>query len=592
MFPNSDNFGSERNTHTKSLRSEAVSTVGWGLVGLRLIGAITVGATSTVVIGWLLHLRTVTSLLPGLPSMKFNTAAGLGLLGLTLVLLTIKPPNRRSANWPDRVALILSLLVWSVAALTCLQIILERSFGIDELLVKDWLSRSGLERDHPGRMSPATAVSLLLLSSALAACSVRIQRKVTIAILRTSACAAAGIGTVTGLSMLMTQHHLANFQFFSTMALHTAWLTCLLGIATLGLGKARLSQTRENDQRSRTRGGLWLAVSVALALAAGLVITTIEAQRASTQEHEAGQARFDHLSDLVVAEATRRVYLPVYGLKGGRGMYAASDDITRENFRDYVESRDLPSEFPGTIGIGFIKKVIRDDLDTFLMNERSDDAPDFRIKTSGDYDTLYPIVYIDPLEANRPAWGYDVGSEFNRRAAVERAIRTGEPTLTARLSLVQDEQVRPGFLFLVPVYQNGSPTSTEEERTQSLRGIIYSAMVIDRIFDGVLDIAEDGLGYRVFEGLTNSDESLLHEDLGYPPRADGSPDNSLHRSRFSRLNQVAAGGRLWTIETMSTPKFESTAITSQSPTIALYGLILSTVVACFVWVMGHKSQSH
>src|SRR5690606_440980 len=44
----------------------------------------------------------------------------------------------------------------------------------------------------------------------------------------------------------------------------------------------------------------------------------------------------------------------------------------------------------------------------------------------------------------------------------------------------------------------------------------------------------------------------------------------------------------WTIETMSTPKFESTAITSQSPTIALYGLILSTVVACFVWVMGHS----
>ena len=70
--------------------------------------------------------------------------------------------------------------------------------------------------------------------------------------------------------------------------------------------------------------------------------------------------------------------------------FAASEKVSRTEFADYVFSRDLPVEFPGVRGFGFIERVDRDELDAFLQRERQDDAPEFAVRSLGDnqHDTL------------------------------------------------------------------------------------------------------------------------------------------------------------------------------------------------------------
>ena len=203
----------------------------------------------------------------------------------------------------------------------------------------------------------------------------------------------------------------------------------------------------------------WLLIGSILALGLclswwGLVLV---------EKHYQGKAdqNFGRLADHLFREVRRRVQVPVYGMHGARGVFAASQRVTREEFAAYVASRDLADEFPGILGFGFIERVPREDLPAFIAGARADSAPDFTVRTSGDLAVLYPIKYIYPRERNLAAEGYDVGAEAHRREACERAARTGQPSLTARISLVQDTRHSAGFLYLVPIYRNGASTKTE-----------------------------------------------------------------------------------------------------------------------------------
>jgi CHASE1-domain containing sensor protein len=167
------------------------------------------------------------------------------------------------------------------------------------------------------------------------------------------------------------------------------------------------------------------------ALVMGLGLTTLVFVNFDTGQAERTALHFDRLAERLTAEFERRLNLPLYGLKGVRGVYATSKSVERLEFRSYVEPRSLAREFPGTLGFGFIQRVARDDLAAFVAAERADHAPDFAVSTASTARDLYIVKLIEPLEGNRAVVGFDVGSDPVRRSAVERAVRTGEPTTPA-----------------------------------------------------------------------------------------------------------------------------------------------------------------
>ena len=113
-------------------------------------------------------------------------------------------------------------------------------------------------------------------------------------------------------------------------------------------------------------------ILAALTLIAGLILTAIGVSQAYENNADEARFQFDRLSERLSAAVQRRMNQPVYGLKGARGIYAASQSVERLEFRAYAESRDLPGEFPGATGFGFIQRVMREDLDRFVAAERAD----------------------------------------------------------------------------------------------------------------------------------------------------------------------------------------------------------------------------
>ena len=188
-------------------------------------------------------------------------------------------------------------------------------------------------------------------------------------------------------------------------------------------------------------------VMTAAAQLLGLAVTGIGVAWQLQSISAAAQEKFERRAERIERDIRRNFALAVYGLNGLRGVLAADGRVTRSQFRAWVESRDLPAEFPGVRGFGFIERVKREDLESFIAAQRADGRPEFAVETAGNAPDLYVVKYIEPSASNRSSPGKDVWREAVRREAAERAARTGSPALSGSIQLALDDKRGPGFLL-------------------------------------------------------------------------------------------------------------------------------------------------
>jgi len=108
---------------------------------------------------------------------------------------------------------------------------------------------------------------------------------------------------------------------------------------------------------------------------------------------------------------------------------------------------------------------------------RAEGFADYAITPPGERAQYSSIVYIEPFTGrNLKAFGYDMFAEPVRGLAMARARDSGEPALTGRVTLVQEDEqnAQPGFLMYVPVYRKDQPTASVEQRRAALLGFTYS----------------------------------------------------------------------------------------------------------------------
>lgn len=292
-------------------------------------------------------------------------------------------------------------------------------------------------------------------------------------------------------------------------------------------------------------------------LIAGLTITGYVALKVEKIAERNDHNRFMILTERLSNEVTRRVRQFDYGLRGARALWPASNEVTRGDFGAMVRDRDLPNEFRGSTGLGFIRRVPRDQVDAFLQHTRADGAPGFTIKTAGDDPYLYIIEYLFPEEINRSAIGYDIGSDPVRRVAAERAMLTGKSALTAPITLLQAAGEGAGFLIYYPVYEKNTNPETEEERRQYLVGWTYMPIVASRILDGVTAHIENQLDFEVFHGREKTKKDLIFDADHHLEHSSKNQftDADYTGRHYTHTCQIQVGGETWTLVSSTNETF-------------------------------------
>lgn len=255
---------------------------------------------------------------------------------------------------------------------------------------------------------------------------------------------------------------------------------------------------------------------VILTLLFGILVTCAVAYRTQDANEKRIAEAVDQSSNQVMEEVVSRIQLYQYGLRGARGVLLTTgeNEITRDIFSLYSETRDVDVEFPGARGFGFIRRVPQVDAATFILSASQDGWPDFAIKTLfPNFNEHYVIQYIEPIERNYLAIGLDIASEKNRREAATSSLYTGEVRLTGPITLVQASgKAQQSVLILMPIYRGGKVPETLDERLEAGFGWSYAPLLMEEVLSH-LNIDVEKIHYELFD-VTDLDDKIRFYDSG------------------------------------------------------------------------------
>lgn len=470
-----------------------------------------------VLFGWYTHNESLIQVLPHFAPMQYNTALGFLFSGIGLSALTIPRLN---------FAKICGGAVTLLGILTLIQYVLGFDFGIDELLMKAYIT---VKTSHLGRMAPNTALCFTLVGLFLLVGHRDRTLQISLA------------ATVIILSVLSFIGYLANIEGIygwgnlTRMAVHTAISFLILGAGMMSLAFSRKNQTKLN---------LWRAAPFTLSsIVLTLSMLSSYGMKEAIQVHNTEY--FERLVSNTHNALVDRYTLYEHSLFGGRGMFYASKSVERHEWTSYIDALNIHSTLPGISGIGYISSVQADGLSEYLKKTRKDNAPDFTNHPETPYSDKFVITFIEPEDVNMQAVGLDIGFEERRRAAAERARDYGVPALTQKIELVQDSKRTPGFLLLVPVYSTKTPPATIEERKANINGWVYAPFIGSNFMQGLMEMNYEQVGFDVYDG-----EILAREALIFSTDAQAKPD-----SAYTKQTVVDIAGRRWIINWYATTKF-------------------------------------
>lgn len=311
-------------------------------------------------------------------------------------------------------------------------------------------------------------------------------------------------------------------------------------------------------------------------LLVSLFLTAFAAWQADRTLAVRSEERLASAVESTTNQIRARINTYIAMLRGGVGLFAADEEVTLEDFHRYTNHLDLPTRYPGIQGIGFTIQFQVEDQDSLVDMMREQGVPDFRVWPEVDAPERHAIIFLEPQdERNRAARGYDMYSEAVRQKAMSRARDTGEPSISGRVTLVQEIEGRQqaGFLIYVPVYEGGVDPGDIESRRALLRGFVYAPFRADDLFTQIFEVGENvRVAYRIYDGVGVDPDKLLHD----------SRTNSIDPmpgATYDTTVRLAIAGNDWTIAFAPTSYFE-TGITRRTPLIILIaGGILSVLLA-------------
>ena len=301
----------------------------------------------------------------------------------------------------------------------------------------------------------------------------------------------------------------------------------------------------------------WVAVLLSLILTTGAWYFT------SLQVTQQSEARFERYSDQVVDLVMERMQRYEDALASGVAtVHSFGGDMSHAEWVQFAGALKIESKYPGINGMGVIHNVPREDLETYLAEQRQA-RPDYQVHPTHDFDVLYPITYIEPAGINAAAIGLDVAHETNRRKATIRARDTGQPQITGPIILVQDAMQTPGFLFYMPFYQNDQGR-TVRDRRENFSGMVYAPFIFKQLIEGVL--GQDNR--QVHFSVRDADTMLYDEKV-----MDGA-----HEPEFTKVHEARVYGRTWTFEIWETPEFTAANRSNEPLVILIGGLIIDALL--------------
>ena len=239
---------------------------------------------------------------------------------------------------------------------------------------------------------------------------------------------------------------------------------------------------------------LWSArrLHVALPLIVTLVALTLTFKLVYQAENARIQMDFDKQANLITQQLVEAAENIVDNSLALRDLYVVSSPVTRTKFT--IFSKSILARHPEVLALQWLPNVQRAELSTFEQQIQSEGYPEFKVverDTKGllipvqSRDRYFPVTFIEPMQDNEKALGLDSTANSLSLESKQRALISGQPSISQRLPLIQSGDAKLAVLLSIPVFR------TQDQNLWShLSGFVSAVILPTRLIETALNPPE------------------------------------------------------------------------------------------------------
>ncbi|TDQ67098.1 CHASE1-domain containing sensor protein [Maritalea mobilis] len=282
-------------------------------------------------------------------------------------------------------------------------------------------------------------------------------------------------------------------------------------------------------------------------------------------ELNAEQKRFEIMAEEAVNQLRERLRQHIALLSATRALFAATDgEVDGTAFKQFVAGLGIDDQYAGIQGIGYARFIKTGEEIKAQLDISTNYALGRAVWPETEQEYRTPIVLLEPQdERNKAALGYDMFEEPSRRAAIMRALQSGQAAASAPVELVQEitSHKQAGFLVYFPFGRSDASTIVEDE----VRGFIYAPFRAGDLHLAALTPQETrGVALRSSDG-----DQFLFQTAKFAPE----------NATYNVVRELEFAGRIWNIE------LHETSIFYDAPFPHLSSLILGTLSAILAFAL-------
>lgn len=237
-------------------------------------------------------------------------------------------------------------------------------------------------------------------------------------------------------------------------------------------------------------------------LVAGLVFTAYH-----TRTKKMLEAHYNKVVQEMPQVVQERMTLYFTALQNGASLFAASTEVTRDEWRSFINQGDYFSTLPGLKLIGVIFPVEKNKIADFVKYQRKDFPPFNYSRFNGlrNEDTAYIVTFLEPMLLGQDRVGFDINSEEKRARAAELARDTGKPQVSNQVKLDVGSGPKPTIIAYLPFYKDGVKFLKPTERRKMHKGWIYAPIDVQEFFSALFpNDALDEISFSIYENDKNT----------------------------------------------------------------------------------------
>ncbi|MBT5565983.1 MAG: PAS domain-containing protein [Rhodospirillaceae bacterium] len=324
----------------------------------------------------------------------------------------------------------------------------------------------------------------------------------------------------------------------------------------------------ELDTTTLPRSRLFPAIAVVLLCLVGTVGTAFFAQKEIASRE---QALYDGILDSISVRTIRVSESYEQRLLGMAGFVAGSDEITLQDWSNYIAAIQSQDLAPEIWDVGLFDVVAKSSLPNGGADQSTLGASTDSESFEAEGEDVAVVARFVTLVSGRTiqSSGRNVLNDLEVGLPLRRAMATGETSLSLVMRNAYRSAITAGYALIAPA------TTRQPELESAVDTLVFLSFSTDQLLDAIMRDAGFPVCVDLYDGETMSPETLVSEYC--------RGDNKIETPYYEDIRVVTVGGRALTLCLKAEQGFYIEPLAVPFGIIIPLGLIITALLGGILW---------